>query len=79
MPDGSALPAWPPLLSEALAAAYCGQLSVGTFRAVVVPEVPAVPLSARRIAWAKEDLDRWIARRRGVMPPSGERNPWDDE
>lgn len=28
-------------------------------------EVPAVPLSTRRIAWAKEDLDRRISRSRG--------------
>ncbi|WP_426960205.1 transcriptional regulator [Muricoccus radiodurans] len=72
------MPGWPPLLNESLAAAYCGQLSTGTFRTVVVPEVPPVPLSERRVAWAREDLDRWIARRRGVMPASGERNPWDE-
>ncbi|MBP0492842.1 transcriptional regulator [Roseomonas indoligenes] len=77
MPDGGRMPHWPPLMSEQLAADYCGQLSVGTFRTVVVPECPAVALSARRVAWAKEDLDGWIARRRGVVAASEEKNPWD--
>lgn len=58
------LPGWPPVLHEAWAAAYLS-LSLSTFRAVVVPEVPAVKLSIRRIGWLRGDLDKWLARKAG--------------
>ena len=62
MPDPR-LPGWPRALREDLAAAYVG-LSASTFRAAVAPAVPAVRLSPGRVAWLRDDLDRWLDSRR---------------
>jgi len=58
------LPDWPPVLHEAWAAAYLS-LSLSTFRKTVVPEVPAVKLTVRRVGWLRADLDNWLARKAG--------------
>jgi predicted DNA-binding transcriptional regulator AlpA len=57
------LPGWPRALSIKLAAAYVG-LSVTTIRHL--PGFPApVPLSPGRVAYLREDLDRWLDQRAG--------------
>ena len=75
MPDGLPLPGWPLVLHEEWAAAYVS-LSPSTFRAQVVPEVPAIHLTQRRVGWLRTDLEDWVARRRGVTASSGLSNPW---
>jgi predicted DNA-binding transcriptional regulator AlpA len=78
VPDGGALPGWPRALRADLAAAYVG-LGETTFREVVATEVPPVRLTEKRVAWLREDLDRWLDRRAGRgATPGGEPNPWDD-
>ena len=62
-----ALPGWPRALREPLAAEYVG-LGASTFRQVVVPAVPAIRLTAGRVAWLREDLDRWLDERRASEP-----------
>ena len=76
MPD--ALPDWPPVLHEAWAAAYLS-LSPSTFRQHVVPDVPAVHLTPRRVGWLRADLDKWLAQRAAGGPGSPLPNPWDDD
>ena len=68
------LPGWPPVLHEAWAAAYLA-LSPSTFRTSVVPEVPPVQLTHRRIGWLRTDLDAWLARRAPAGQAS-EGNVW---
>ncbi len=83
-PRDRAMPGWPRALSQPLAAAYLS-LSEGSFRAQVMPDVPPIHLTGRRIAWLKEDLDAWLDRRADRPPPepepqSAEReaaNQWD--
>jgi hypothetical protein len=57
----SHLPHWPALMDEARAAAYCGEISVPTFRALTARyKVPAVDMGARLLRWRKADLDRLV-------------------
>ena len=70
MTTGAPLPGWPAVLHEPWAAAYLS-LSPTTFRASVVPEVPPVRLTERRIGWLRTDLDAWLARRAPGGPTSG--------
>ncbi len=75
MASASPLPGWPPVLHEAWAAAYLS-LSTTTFRTAVVPDVPPVKLTEKRIGWLRSDLDNWLAQRAGggaSLPPV---NPW---
>lgn len=66
MPDGSALPGWPRALKEAWAAAYVS-LAPSTFRALVAPQIPPIWVTDGRVAWLREDLDRWLDSRAGRM------------
>ncbi len=75
MPDG-ALPGWPRALKVELAAAYVG-LSVTSFRQMVMPSVPPVYLTEKRIAWLREDLDRWLDSRAGRASQAIRQNSWD--
>lgn len=70
------LPGWPAVLHEEWAAAYVS-LSTSTFRAEVVPKVPPITLTTRRIGWLRDDLDRWLATRPVRGAPSPQANPWD--
>jgi hypothetical protein len=65
-------------LQEEWAAAYLS-LSATTFREKVVPDVPAIQLTERRIGWLRTSLDDWLARRAGGSASSPLHNPWDDE
>lgn len=51
-------PDWPRLMSRELAASYCG-VSAPTFDKVC-PVTPRTLLPARRIAWDRYELDKWI-------------------
>jgi predicted DNA-binding transcriptional regulator AlpA len=73
----SNLPDWPAVLHEEWAAAYLS-LSTTTFRTAVVPEVPPIPLSARRQGWRRTDLDAWIAKQAGDAAPLPGTSSWDD-
>ncbi len=73
-----ALPGWPAVLHEEWAAAYLS-LSPTTFRKAIVPHVPPVALTNRRIGWLHTDLDNWLAHlagREASLPPA---NPWDED
>lgn len=76
--DLSPLPGWPAVLHETWAAAYLS-LSTATFRAKVVPTVPPVRLTERRIGWLRTDLDTWLAQRVGGEAGLPAHNPWDDD
>lgn len=77
MPDGGRhQPAWIPRALSARMAAYYLSLSVTTFRDQVVPTVPPVQLTPGRLAWLREDLDRWLDARRGSVPPSEDVDPF---
>jgi predicted DNA-binding transcriptional regulator AlpA len=54
-----------------MAAAYCG-LSPATMRRLVVDDgFPApVRLSRNRVAWLREQIDRWLDRKAGTAPTS---------
>ena len=72
----SGIPGWPRALSEDLAAAYVGQLSIGTFRAEVdAGRIPAaVQLTSGRKAWLIEDLDAYLDGKAGKRSdPADER------
>ena len=75
MPEPPRLPDWPRALSAPLAAAYVS-LSEASFRTAVAPELRAVHLTRRRVAWLREDLDAWLDARAGRAAPSSENNPW---
>ena len=72
------LPGWPAVLHEEWAAAYLS-LSTSTFKAQVVPAVPAIHLTKRRVGWLRTDLDKWLAQRAGETALSPLTNPWDDD
>lgn len=60
--------AWIPRgLKEEQAAHYVG-LSVGSFRAHVMPDVPPVKITPGRQIWLREHLDAWLNARAGIMP-----------
>ena len=40
-------------------------LSTTSFRAVVVPHVPPIHLTGKRLAWLREDLDAWLDKQAG--------------
>lgn len=63
--------AWPGLLSEELAAYYCGQMSIALFRReVAAGRLPQpVALTPGRIAWVLEELDAWRLSRRMTPAP----------
>lgn len=61
--SGAPLPFTPRAMRADLAALYVG-LSPSTFRQVVAPVVPAIRLTAGRVAWLREDLDAWLDRRK---------------
>jgi len=68
----------PKVLDIGDAASYLA-MSVGTFRAHVLPHVRQIALSARRRSYLVSDLDRWIDRQasgEGVAV-SVSANPWD--
>lgn len=71
----AAMPAWPPVMQENLAAAYLS-LSPSLFRSDVAPEVPVVHLTRRRVGWLRSDLDKWLARQAGEQASSPVSNPW---
>ena len=76
MPDGSRLmPNWPRALSAQLAANYVG-LSVTSFREHVAADVQPVRLTPGRLAWLREDLDRWLDARRLTVAPSEDADPF---
>lgn len=62
-------------MGAALAAAYL-DLSVTTFHRTVAPQLQSVQLTPGRVAWLREDLDRWVDARAGRVPASAEVNPW---
>lgn len=64
MPDP--LPFTPRALRAEHAALYVG-LSPTTFHQVVAPAVPPIRLTAGRVAWLREDLDRWLDARRPAV------------
>jgi hypothetical protein len=66
----------PRAMPEDMAAYYVG-LSPTTFRTKVVPAVPAVHLTDRRLAWLREDLDAWLDGQAGRATASTGNNPWD--
>lgn len=56
----------PRVMSEDMAAYYCGNLSVVTFRTAMQREaIEPVKLSANRIGYMTEDLDAWLDRLSG--------------
>ena len=62
------LPGWPRALPAPLAAAYVGLSVTSIYR---LADFPApVHLSPGRIAWLREDLDRWLDAKAGRMPAS---------
>ena len=71
------LPGWPRGLSETLAAAYCG-ISPATLRRLAAEgDAPKpVHLSAHRVAWLRDDLDRWLDAKAGRAPALQETDPW---
>lgn len=79
MSDAPALPAWPRVLSDDLAARYVG-LSASTFARLVAAGTapPPIRLSPGRIGWDRYALDRWVdqqAAGAAASPPGA--NPWD--
>lgn len=74
LPSPARLPDWPRALRAEWAAAYVG-LSVTSFRQKVVPDLPPIRLTEKRVAWLREDLDAWLDRKAGRTPASGE-NEW---
>jgi predicted DNA-binding transcriptional regulator AlpA len=69
------LPDWPRAMGAALAAAYL-DVSETTFHRVIAPDLAAVPLTPGRVAWLREDLDRWLDAKAGRVPASSQGNPW---
>lgn len=76
MPDRTTLPDWPRVMAEPRAAAYL-DMSPGTFRKHVMPEIPPVPLTPGRQGWDRRALDAWVDRRAGRTAPSAPVNEWD--
>lgn len=77
MPRDEHLPYWPRALRADLAAAYVG-LGETTFREIVAPDVPPIHLTGKRVAWLREDLDRWLDLKAGKEGTQGvTANPWD--
>jgi predicted DNA-binding transcriptional regulator AlpA len=70
MPDGGTRPPWTPRALREDEAAYYVGLSATTFRREVVPAVAPVRVSPGRIAWLREDLDRWLDSRRAPPEPA---------
>lgn len=70
MPDGAPLFGFTPRALPIRAAAYYVGLSPTTFRAEVATHIAPVRLSAGRIAWLREDLDRWLDSRRQPAEPT---------
>ncbi|GAN95467.1 hypothetical protein Geu3261_0025_023 [Komagataeibacter europaeus NBRC 3261] len=64
MKDASRLPYWPRAMSEELAAAYAGGISVTTLRREVAEGNAPKPhhISGRRVVWFIEELDAWMDR-----------------
>ncbi len=69
------LPDWPRAMGAALAAAYL-DISESTFHRAVAPQLQSVQLTPGRVAWLREDLDRWVDARAGRVPALPEVNPW---
>ena len=67
MKDASRLPYWPRAMSEELAAAYAGGISVATLRREVSEGRAPRPhhISGRRVVWFIEELDAWMDRIKG--------------
>lgn len=67
MKDASRLPYWPRAMSEELAAAYAGGISVATLRREVSEGRAPQPhhISGRRVVWFIEELDAWLDRIKG--------------
>ena len=67
MKDASRLPYWPRAMSEELAAAYAGGISVSTLRRAVAEGEAPKPhhISGRRVVWFIEELDAWLDRIKG--------------
>lgn len=73
------LPGWPRALSAELAAAYTA-LSITALYSLAGFPAP-IHLSPGRVAWLREDLDRWLDGKAGRMPASAAAQPgsdWDD-
>ena len=57
------LPHWPALMDEATGAAYCGEISAPTFRALTSKyKVQPIETGFRLLRWKKADLDAMIDR-----------------
>lgn len=50
----------PRLLRTEDAADYCGGLSVSSFLSEVAPHCRKLNPAGRRVAWLRDDLDKWI-------------------
>lgn len=71
MKDASRLPYWPRAMSEEMAAAYAGGISVTTLRREVAEGRAPRPhhISGRRVVWFIEELDAWLDRIKGHKAP----------
>ncbi|GBQ45926.1 helix-turn-helix transcriptional regulator [Komagataeibacter sucrofermentans] len=67
MKDASRLPYWPRAMSEDMAAAYAGGISVTTLRREVAEGRAPRPhhISGRRVVWFIEELDAWLDQIKG--------------
>lgn len=70
MAKARTLPGWPAALCEEWAAAYVGQLSVGTFRTEVkAGRMPKpIAISNGRVAWLTKELDAYLDALGGAPP-----------